>query len=271
VSSIDPTARVAQGATIAGDAEIGPYCVVGPNVKIGSGARLIAHVNVDGVTEIGERTTVYPFASLGTPPQSVHYKGEPTRLVIGADCRIREGVTANTGTVGGGGITTIGDDCFLMAGAHVAHDCHVGSHVVMANNAVLGGHVEVGDYVFFGGHCAVHQFVRVGESAMVSGFCAVKEDVIPFGYAIDPMGHLGGINVVGMKRRGFSKSDLQVVRRAFLDMFQGEGTFAERVEKVAGAPDRLPAVDQIIAFVRSGKRPIMMLRKRGEYDAPASG
>ncbi len=269
MSLIDPTARVAEGAAIAADAEIGPYCIIGPSVKIASGVKLISHVNLAGVTEIGERTMVYSFASLGTPPQSVHYKGEPTRLLIGADCRIREGVTANTGTAGGGGVTTIGDDCFLMAGAHVGHDCHVGNHVVMANNSVLGGHVEVGDYVFLGGHCAVHQFCRIGEGAMVSGFSAVKEDVIPYGYVVDPMGHLGGINVVGMKRRGFGKSDLHLVRRAFLDMFQGPGTFAERVDRVASATDRPPAVDKMVAFVRSGKRPIMMLRKRGEYDNDA--
>jgi UDP-N-acetylglucosamine acyltransferase len=171
--------------------------------------------------------------------------------------------------VGGGGVTTIGNDCFLMAGAHVAHDCHVGHHVIMANNSVLGGHVEVGDYVFVGGHCAVHQFCRIGESAMVSGFCAVKEDVIPYGYVVDPMGRLGGINLVGMKRRGFAKSELHIVRRAFLDMFRGEGTFAERVEKVARAAERPAAVDKIIAFVRSGKRPVMMLRKRGDYDYEA--
>lgn len=266
MSLIDPTARVAKEADIAADAEIGPFCVIGPHVKIGSGAKLVSHVSITGVTEIGANTVVYPFASLGTAPQSVHYRGEPTRLVIGANCQIREGVTANTGTVSGGGITTVGDDCFLMAGAHVAHDCHVGHHVIFANNSVIGGHVEIGEYVFLGGHCAVHQFVRIGEGAMIAGFSAVKEDVIPYGYVVDPMGRLGGLNVIGMKRRGFGKSDLHVVRRAFLDMFEGEGTFAERVEKVANAPGRTPAVDKIVAFVRSGKRPIMMLRKRGDYN-----
>ena len=264
--AIDPTARVAGSAQVAADADIGPYCVIGPQVKIGSGVKLVSHVSICGVTEIGAGTIVYPFASLGTPPQSVHYKGEPTQLVIGADCQIREGVTVNTGTVGGGGVTTIGEGCFLMAGAHVAHDCHVGNHVTFANNSVLGGHVEVGDNVFLGGHCAVHQFVRIGESAMIGGFSAVKEDVIPYGYVVDPMGRLGGINVVGMKRRGFSKSDLHAVRRAFLDMFKGEGTFAERVEKTGSDPAILPAVAKIVAFVRSGKRPIMMMRKRGDYN-----
>ena len=266
MSLIDPTARVAAGADIAADVEIGPFCVIGPQVKIGSGARLVSHVAIAGVTEIGANTVVYPFASLGTAPQSVHYHGEPTRLVIGANCQIRESVTANTGTVTGGGITTVGDDCFLMAGAHVAHDCHIGHHVIFANNSVIGGHVEIGENVFLGGHCAVHQFVRIGEGAMIGGFSAVKEDVIPYGYVVDPMGRLGGINVVGMKRRGFSKADLHVVRRAVHDMFEGEGTFAERVERVAGAAGTSPAVDKIVAFVRSGKRPIMMMRKRGDYN-----
>lgn len=264
MTSIDPTARVAVGADIAADADIGPYCVIGPGVKIASGVRLVSHVSISGVTEIGARTIVHPFASLGTPPQSVHYKGEPTRLVIGADCDIREGVTANTGTVGGGGITTIGDGCFLMANAHVGHDCRVGNHVVFANNAVLGGHVEVGDHVFLGGNCAVHQFCRIGESAMVSGCSAVKEDVIPYGFVVDPMGRIGGINVVGLKRRGFSKSDLQVLRRAVHAIFTGEGTLAERVDRVAaGAP---PLVAKIVDFIRAGKRPIMLMRQRGGHN-----
>lgn len=269
MSLIDPTARVAEGADIAADAEIGPFCVIGPNVTIGAGVRLLSHVNVAGVTTIGARTIVYPFASLGTPPQSVHYKGEPTRLVIGADCQIRESVTANTGTVGGGGITSIGDHCFLMVNSHVGHDCRVGNHVTFANNAVLGGHVEVDDYVFFGGNCAVHQFCRIGESAMVSGCSAVKEDVIPFGFVVDPMGRIGGLNVIGLKRRGFAKSDLQVLRRAVHDLFTGDGTLAERVDKVAAASGSSPTVAKIISFVRAGKRPLMLMRQRGGHNLDA--
>jgi UDP-N-acetylglucosamine acyltransferase len=267
VTLIDPTARIAGGADIAADAEIGPYCIIGPNVKIASRVRLVSHVNVTGATEIGAGTTVQPFASLGTPPQSVHYKGEPTRLVVGANCDIREGVTANIGTADAGGLTTIGDNCFLMANSHVGHDCHVGNRVVFANNAVLGGHVEVGDYVFLGGNCAVHQFCRIGESAMVSGCSAVKEDVIPFGFVVDPMGRIGGINVVGLKRRGFGKSDLQVLRRAVHDIFTGEGTLAERVDRVAA--DASPLVTQIVAFIRAGKRPLMLTRQRGGHNLDA--
>src|SRR5690242_11955719 len=181
VLAIDPSAKIARSALIGADVEIGPYCVIGPDVVIGDRCRLVAQVHVAGHTTIGAGTAIYPFASLGTPPQSVHYRGGPTRLTIGARCQIRENVTVNIGTEDGGGLTTIGDDCFLMAGAHVAHDCHVGNHVVFANNAVIGGHVEIGDYVFLGGQAAVHQRVRVGESVMIAGYTALREDAVPFG------------------------------------------------------------------------------------------
>src|SRR6202521_4568809 len=169
MSAIDPTARIAPGAAIGAGALIGPSCLIGPDVAVGGGCRLIAHVHVAGHTSIGARTVIYPFVSLGTPPQSVKYRGGATRLVVGADCDIRENVTMNIGTEADRGITQIGDRCFFMVGAHVGHDCQVGSDVTMANNAVLGGHVTVGDHVMFGGQSAVHQFVRIGESAMTAG------------------------------------------------------------------------------------------------------
>src|ERR1700730_10919154 len=179
--AIDPTARVADGARIGEGVEIGPYCLVGPQVELLGGVRLIAHVNVTGVTTIGEGTLVYPFSSLGTPPQSTHYRGGPTRLVIGARCEVREGVTMNTGTEAGGGVTRVGERCSFMVGSHVGHDCEVGNDVTFANNVVLGGHVTVGDFVVFGGHAAVRQFVRIGEGALVVGMSGVRADVIPFG------------------------------------------------------------------------------------------
>src|SRR5580658_109689 len=160
--AIDPTARVASGARIGEGVEIGPYCLVGPQVELLGGVRLIAHVNVTGVTTVGEGTVVYPFSSLGTPPQSVHYRGGATRLVIGAHCQLREGVTMNTGTEDGGGITQVGERCFLMVGSHVGHDCHVGNDVTFANNVVLGGHVSVGNYAFLGGRRDIHKIVRDG-------------------------------------------------------------------------------------------------------------
>ncbi|MBV9971675.1 MAG: acyl-ACP--UDP-N-acetylglucosamine O-acyltransferase, partial [Xanthobacteraceae bacterium] len=208
MTSIDSTARIAAGAKIAAGAAIGPYCVIGPNVVIGEGCRLIGHVNVVGHTTIGPRTVVYPFASLGTPPQSVKYRGGPTRLAIGSDCDIRENVTISIGTEDDRGITEVGDHCFLMAGSHVAHDCKVGNHVVLANNVLLGGHSSVGDNSFLGGQAAVRQFVRIGEGAMIVGLSGVRADVIPWGMAQGPLANLVGLNVIGLRRHGFSKADI---------------------------------------------------------------
>jgi UDP-N-acetylglucosamine acyltransferase len=266
VPAVDPSAKVAPGAVIGADVSIGPYCVIGPNVELGDGCELIAHVHLAGHTTIGAGTVIYPFASLGTPPQSVHHKGEPTRLTIGTKCQIRESVTINTGTARGGGVTTVGDDCFLMVGAHVAHDCHVGNNVVFANNAAIGGHVEVQDGVFLGGHCVVHQFTRLGQSAMVAGYSAVREDVIPYGYVLYPAARLAGINVVGMRRRGVTRAAIQAVRAAYQALFEGEGEFSARVEQVAAEHADVPQVVQIVDFLRSAKRPVMMTRLRGHVD-----
>ena len=264
--AIDPTARVAPSAVIGSGVEIGPYCVIGPKVAIGDKCKLVAHVHVAGDTTIGAGTAIYPFTSLGTPPQSVHYKGGPTRLTIGAKCQIRESVTINTGTEKGGGVTSVGDNAFLMVGAHVAHDCRVGNNVVFANNAAIGGHVEVQDHVFLGGHCVVHQFTRLGESAMIAGYSAVREDVIPYGYVLYPAARLAGINVVGMRRRGVNKAALAAVRAAYNTLFEGEGEFSARVEEVAAEHAGVPQVAQIVAFLRSAKRPVMMTRLRGHVD-----
>src|SRR5947199_5689791 len=181
MAAIDPTARIEPGAAIGHDVEIGPYCVIGGNVVIGDSCRLMAHVHVTGHTTIGTRNVIYPFASLGTAPQSIKYRGGPTRLQVGSDCDIREGVTMNIGTEDDRGITEVGDRCFFMVGSHVGHDCQVGSDVTFANNVVLGGHVSVGNFAVFGGQAAVRQFVRVGEGAMVVGMSGVRADVIPFG------------------------------------------------------------------------------------------
>jgi UDP-N-acetylglucosamine acyltransferase len=253
MAAIDPTARIAEGAVIGAEVTVGPYCIIGPNVVIGEGCRLVAHVHVTGHTSIGARTTVAPFASLGTPPQSVKYRGGPTRLEIGSDCDIREGVTINTGTEDGLGVTRIGDRCMLMVGSHVGHDCVVGSNVVFANNAVLGGHVVVGDHVFFGGQCAVHQFVRIGEGAMVSGLSGAASDVIPYGFVFGtPTGMLGGLNIVGLRRRGVARADMHRLRRAYRTLFFGEGQFAERVHAVARDYPDDPLVGKIVAFIRAG-------------------
>lgn len=262
--AIDPTARVAPGAVIGANVEIGPYCVIGPNVAIGDGCKLIAHVHLAGDTSIGQGCTIYPFASLGTPPQSVHYKGERTRLVVGANCQLRESVTINIGTQGGGGITTVGDDCFLMVGSHVGHDCQIGHGVIVANNTMFGGHCHVGDHVFVGGHCAVHQHVRIGEGVMVAGFSALADDVIPFGFVLQPIARLGGINIVGMRRRGASKDAIRAVQLAYAVLFEDEGEFAPRVDRVDAELGGVPEVAKVIAFIRQkGRRPIMLNKVRG--------
>ncbi len=268
--AIDPTARVADGARIGEGVEIGPYCIIGPQVELQRSVRLLSHVNVTGATTIGAETVVYPFASLGTPPQSVHYKGGPTKLVIGANCELREGVTMNTGTEAGGGITSIGDRCSFMVGSHVGHDCHVGNSVTLANNTVLGGHVEVGDFTFLGGHVAIHQFVRIGEGVMMAGMSAARDDIIPFGFALGQTGALVGLNIVGLRRRGASKAEMHRIRRAYRSLFFVEGRLADRIEAVAREFADDPIVGKMIAFIRAGgKRPLMRPRARRGTDPPA--
>jgi UDP-N-acetylglucosamine acyltransferase len=256
MTTIDPTARVADGARIGAGASIGPYCIIGPDVEIGENCRLVANVHVTGHTTIGAGTVVYPFASLGTPPQSVKYHGGPTRLMIGQKCEIREAVTVNIGTEDDRGVTEIGDRCFLMAGSHVAHDCKVGNDVTFANNAVIGGHVSVGDRTFLGGQAAVRQFVRIGEGAMIVGMSGVRADIIPWGMAQGPLASLVGINVVGLRRRGFAKAEILRFREAYRTLFLGGGLFRERLAEVEGRYAEEPLIAPVLAFIRSGTRPL---------------
>jgi UDP-N-acetylglucosamine acyltransferase len=259
MTSIHPTAVIDRGAEIAADVHIGPYCVIGPHVVIREGCSLQAHVCLTGHTTIGARTMIAPFASLGTPPQSVKYRGGPTRLVVGPDCDIREGVTMNTGTEEGGGLTEIGARCLFLVGSHVGHDCHVGNDVTLANGAVLGGHVTTGDYVALGGHAAVHQFVRIGESAMVSGVSGVAGDVIPFALAIGQRAVLDGLNIVGLRRRGFGRADVHRLRRAYRALFMGEGLFRDRLAAVEREFTDDPLVGKVLSFIRAANaRPLMM-------------
>lgn len=266
---IDSSARIEAGASIGHDVTIGPFCTVGPHVTIGDGCRLVGHVNIAGHTTIGPRTVIYPFASLGSPPQSLGYKGEPTTLTVGADNDIRENVTMSTGTAGGGGTTTVGDNNFFMVGSHVAHDCHVGNRNIFANNVLLAGHVEIGDSIVFGGGVAVRQFVRIGDGAMIVGLSGVRADVIPGGMAHGPLANLVGLNVVGMRRRGMTKADIHGVRDAYRALFFGEGDFRGRVDKVASEFGDNAQVAKIIAFIRAGKRPLTMAVKRSEGDEDA--
>ena len=269
--TIDPTARVADGARLGEAVEIGPYCIVGPQVELRRGVRLLAHVYVTGATTVGEGTVVYPFSSLGTPPQSVHYRGGATRLVVGSACELREGVTMNTGTEDGGGITRVGDRCSFMVGSHVGHDCQVGDDVILANNVVLGGHVSVGNFTFLGGHVAIHQFVRIGEGVMMAGMSAARDDIIPFGFALGQTGALVGLNIVGLRRRGATRAEMHRLRRAYRSLFFVEGRIAERIEAVEREFADDPMVGKIIAFIRAGgKRPLMRPRDKPRGDAARS-
>jgi UDP-N-acetylglucosamine acyltransferase len=272
VTEIDPSARIAAGAVIGSDVSVGPYCIIGSDVTIGDGCRLVAHVHLTGRTTIGPGCTIYPFASLGTPPQDVKYRGEPTRLVVGSGCEIREGVTMNIGTAHDRALTEVGDRCFFMAGSHVGHDCQVGSDVIFANNAVLGGHVAVGDFAYLGGQAAVRQRLRIGEGAMISGLSGVIADVIPYGYVVGQLADMVGINVVGLKRRGVARADVHRLRQAYRALFFGPGTFRERLEIVAGefATDCLVA--KVIEFIRDGgSRPLTMAIQRNEPSGAIAG
>lgn len=250
-SSIHATAIVDPAAEIGAGVEIGPYCVIGPHVVLGDGCRLKSHVVVEGRTKIGEGTEIYPFTSIGQIPQDLKYGGEPSELVIGARNVIREHVTMNPGTEGGGMVTKVGDQCLFMAGSHVAHDCQLGNNVILANNATLAGHVIVGDHVIFGGLSAVRQFVRIGESAMIGGLTGVELDVIPFGLVMGDRARLSGLNLIGLKRRGFSSEQISDMRKAYGMLFAEDGTFQERVDKVEAAYQDHEAVRGIVSFIRA--------------------
>ncbi|MBY8975812.1 acyl-ACP--UDP-N-acetylglucosamine O-acyltransferase [Rhodobacteraceae bacterium NNCM2] len=249
--TIHPTAIVEDGAILGDGVTIGPYCVVGPHVTLGDGVELISHVAVVGHTSIGPRTRVWPFASVGHQPQDLKYDGEESRLEIGADCMIREHATLNPGTSGGGMLTSVGDKCLLMMGTHVGHDCHVGNSVIMANNATLGGHVQVHDFALLGGLCAVHQFVRIGAQAVVGGMTGVEKDVIPFGSAIGNRADLGGLNLIGLKRRGFDRETIHALRNAYKDLFSGTGSLADRATALLEAYPGIAPVEEIVAFIHA--------------------
>ena len=267
MTTVDPTARVAPGARLGNDVVIGPYCIIGPNVTLGDGCQLLAHVHVAGRTTIGPRTRMSAFASLGTPPQSVHYRGEDTELTIGADCDIREHVTMNIATARSGRPTRIGDRCMFMVGSHVGHDCLIGDNVIFANNATLGGFVEIGDHVFLGGLCAVHQFARIGKHAVIGGLTGVSHDVIPYAAVVGNRAKLAGLNRVGLKRRGFSTVDIRKIHQAYRAIFFGQGTLHDRValaaEQYAGDPLVMPMVD----FIQATKRRVTLPRDDNDDDS----
>jgi len=259
MSMIDPTARIADSAVIGEGCSIGPYCVIGPNVVLGEECRLDSHVSIVGHTTVGPRCQISPFVSLGSAPQSSSYRGEPTKLEIGEACQLREGVTMNVGTVAGGGITRVGARGFFMNNAHVGHDCLVGDDVIFATSATLGGHCIIGDYVFIGGLSAVHQFTRVGSQVMIGGVCGVRGDIIPYGLVNGQYAKLEGLNVVGMRRRKFTRERLATVRSFYRKLFHGPGTFAERLQEVQPLAGDDPAIAEILSFIGESKlRPLCM-------------
>ncbi len=250
---IHATALVEDGAVIGDGARIGPYCTVGAHVRLAENTALDSHVAVAGHTSIGAGTRVFPFSSIGSEPQDLKFSGEVTRLEIGENNAIREHVTMNPGTEGGGGVTRVGNNCLFMVGTHVAHDCQVGSNVIIANQSALAGHVEVGDFTVIGGLSAVHQFVRIGTHAMIGGMSGVERDIIPAGTVMGNRAHLAGLNLTGLKRRGIPKDAIHALRAAYREIFEGkDGELVERAEAIqATLPESGPARD-MVEFILAG-------------------
>lgn len=245
---IHPSAVIEDGAQIGQGCQIGPFCHIGPDVVLHDGVELKSHVVVTGQTEIGEETVIFPFSVIGEIPQDLKFRGEKTRLVIGKRNRIREHVTMNSGTEGGGGETRIGDDGLFMAGCHVAHDAIVGDRVIVVNSAALAGHCVIEDDVIIGGLSGVHQWVRIGRGAIIGAVTMVTNDVIPYGLVQAPRGKLDGLNLVGLKRRGVARSDITALRAAFQMLAQGDGAFQDRARRLGEETDS-DYVSEIVSFV----------------------
>ncbi|MEA5162251.1 acyl-ACP--UDP-N-acetylglucosamine O-acyltransferase [Cereibacter johrii] len=248
MAEIHPSAIVEPGAVIGEGCSIGPFAVIGPEVTLGPGVVVKSHAVVTGWTEIGAETVIFPFAVVGEVPQDLKYKGERTRLFVGARCRIREGATLNLGTEGGGGVTRVGDDCLLMTGAHVGHDATLGNRVILANQAAIAGHCWLGDDVIVGGLSGVHQWVRVGRGAIIGAVTMVTNDVLPHGLVQAPRGELDGLNLVGLKRRGVSRAEITALRAAYQMLAQGEGTFLDRARRLADETES-PHVREMTDFI----------------------
>ncbi|NRP11960.1 Acyl-[acyl-carrier-protein]--UDP-N-acetylglucosamine O-acyltransferase [Aliiroseovarius sp. xm-m-379] len=259
--AIDPSAQVhasaiiEDGAVIGPDCQIGPFCHIGPQVKLAQGVVLKSHIVVTGDTEIGDETVVFPFSVIGEIPQDLKFSGEDTKLIIGKRNRIREHVTMNTGTAGGGFVTRVGDDGLFMAGCHVAHDAQIGNNVILVNNVAVAGHVVIEDDVIVGGLSGLHQWVRIGRGAIIGALSMVTADVLPHALVQGPRGELDGLNLVGLKRRGVARADITALRAAFLSLKQGEGSFQDRARRLDEETDS--------AFVREMTRFILGESDRG--------
>ncbi len=267
-SQIHPTACVAEGAKLEEGVSIGAYSIIGPHVILKENVKIHSHVVIEGYTTIGAQTEIFPFAALGLTPQNAHYKQEPSTLEIGEACIIREHVTMHPGTEKGGMVTIVGNNCYIMIGAHIGHDCYLGNFVTMANNATLGGHVTVGDYAFIGGLAAIHQRVRIGAYAMISGTAGVNEDVIPFGTVSAMRGKLGGLNIIGMKRRGFARQEMHDLRNAYKLLAKDQGgTFGERLQKIYAMYGNSRPIKELLAFIaQDPERPLCLPSETWEFE-----
>ena len=250
---IHKTSVIDNKSKIASSAKVGPYTVIGPNVEIGTDVEIHSHVNISGNTKIGDGTKIFPFASIGTDPQDLKYKGENTKLEIGKNNKIREYVTINPGTSGGGGLTKIGDNCLFMISSHIAHDCNIGNNVIIANNVPLGGHVTIEDNVVIGGNSAVQQFTRIGKLAMIGGMTGVLKDVIPFGLSIGNRNYLQGLNLIGLRRSNYDNKDILGLIEGYKEIFLTEN-LNENLSKLNGAFKKNPLVKEVINFITKDKK-----------------
>ena len=261
---IHPMSIVEDGAVIGDNVKIGPFCHIGPHVRLGDDCELLSHVSVTGRTTIGRNAKIFPSAVIGADPQSVHHGGEDTTLVIGDNNTIREGVTMNTGTAGGGGATVVGDNNLFLAYSHVAHDCRLGNNIILSNNVLLAGHVTVEDRVILGGGSAVHQFSRIGRQAFVGGLSGVAYDVIPYGMLNGNPGVLSGLNVVGMTRAGIPRETIHRVRKAYKEIFEGKTAIREAAASIRENYLDCPEVIQILDFIAAEADRALSSPKRGK-------
>jgi len=254
VSGIHSQALVDERANVGANVEIGPFCVIGPDVTLGDGCRLLSHVVVEGLTEIGPETVISPFASIGGAPQDLRYGGEQTRLVIGARNTIRESATLNRGTADGGGVTRVGDGNLLMAYTHVGHDCRIGDDNILANGSTLAGHVEVGNHATVGAYCGIHQFCRVADFAFIGGFTVLTQDALPWVTTVGNRAKAYGLNLIGLRRRGYPKETIQALKRAYTTLFRSKLRLSEALEALEADAGEFEEVRYFLEFVRSSER-----------------
>lgn len=260
---IHTTAIIHDGATLGKNVKIGPYCVVGEDVSLGDNVELIGHVSLNGHTSIGKDSKLYPFVSMGYPPQDFKHKGGAVSIEIGERCTFRENVNIHPGTDSGEPVTRIGDDCYFMVGTHLAHEGQMGNNVVVSNGAQIGGNVKIGDHVVLGGLCAIHQHTRIGNHAFIGGMATVTTDVIPYGFVVGNAAHLVGLNVVGLKRRGFSRDKIRDLRAAYRLLFAQEGTFSERLDDASNVYSDHDLVMEIVGFIRAQENRSICMPKAG--------